>query len=408
MKKIVGMSVLFLMVKMSYCAQSLTLASLTMPDSNIDQLDEGSINHLFGKSFQFNNFGYSAFNEIVTRRRNRRMSESSQLASSISGAQADDSDLSHRQEQLFALELALPVMQDQSFVNLLEECSVDEKRAALRVVRSAQVAAQQSGASDTLLKNVRSVYSAARESEGVRQGMVLGGAVLLTSSYAASQNRSIFASAGGGALSMLPELIGGAGSALVAFWAYKKYIGVMEGVRLMNKMQREIGGWVKESKNIKKEFIALKASYNQLKQGVNETIAVTQEVKDHIPSIVALSDDHNTLAGIMQMLIQKSKADEKKIAQLQECLLALAQHGNCSLEVQALLQEENVAPHDGSLPLNEEEQKAEIVKMYNKQPSVLGKLLGRKAKVAVFEDIPQEWFKKHDKELGSAKLTIRP
>ena len=110
----------------------------------------------------------------------------------------------------------------------------------------------------------------------------------------------------------------------------------------------------------------------------------------------------------MQMLIQKSKADEKKIAQLQECLLALAQHGNCSLEVQALLQEENVAPHDGSLPLNEEEQKAEIVKMYNKQPSVLGKLLGRKAKVAVFEDIPQEWFKKHDKELGSAKLTIRP
>lgn len=278
----------------------------------------------------------------------------------------------------------------------------------MRGVRSAQIAGQQSTKLDLLLGNVRTVYNSARENENVRQAMVLGGAVLLTSSYAASQNRSVFANAGGG-LSMLPEIIGGAGSALVLFWAYEKYVKIMEGIRLMQDMQKNIGGWVKESKNIKKDFVALKGSYNELKQGMSEAIAVTGEMKEHMSTIVAVSDDHNTLAGIMQMLLQKVKIDEERITVLQHYLLALAQNGNLTDEVQELLKkgDSSIVPSD-TLPLTDEEQKAEIVKMYNRPSSGLGKLLGKNPKVAIFDDIPVDWFVKHARELENAKLTIRP
>ena len=410
MKKVVGLLPLLMIMHMGYGAQQLTIRDLAVQDLNITTLPDSDVEGLFQQSFRFNKKGYEAYNVLATRRGLRRMSESTVVVHPHRDNESPELSVGMHLADLHVndqsqLEEVLPAMQD-PFDRFLNECTIPEKRRALRIIKSAQDDSIKTIALNKMLETTRSLYQSVRENQNIGQGIALGGTVLLASSYAAS-NKAVFANADGGFLSMLPQMIGGAGSALIAFWAYEKYIGVMEGVRLMSLMKKDIGGWVDDTKKIKKEFAKLKKSYDELKQEVNEAIVVTQEVNQHMPSIVALSDDHNTLAGIMQMLLQKAKTDEKKIAQLQECLLALAQHGNFSDEAQELLQDSTVASRDMNSSLTPEEQKLKIVQKYNKQ-SMWNKVLGKKPRVAVFDDIPQEWFKKHDKELNDAGYTIRP
>lgn len=412
MKKIVGVSVLFLMVKMSYSAEGLTLASLTNPDINIAELPENSVNQLFGQSFQFNEVGYGALTTLAQRRRTR-MGPALQFSSASNAEDSSHTDLVEgeltgagedggEQEKLKSvLELTLPAMVIAP-LDLFGELSTDEKRVALRTVRVAAVMGSNSKSLASVSDQVTRSYQQVRTqtSTSFTTGLVGAGLLYAASRYVVPQaTRTVFSSVESGFLGMIPSLLGGAGSVFVVYGAYAQIHDILNGVRLMHAMGKDLTGWMNKNKEIVKSFQAMKMEYDALKHQMASILAVTEQLQQSMPDVVALSGDNATMAGILQGVLAQMKQDGKKIATMQQHLLVLAQHGNLPVEAQELLKIQGAASDD--------DQKMKIVAMYNKHGK-LGNLFGGKQKIAVFDDIPGEWFEKHDKELTSAGLTVRP
>lgn len=313
-----------------------------------------------------------------------------------------------------SLEMLVPSL-EQTLPDLEHDIAFDQKRNILSFLQSTSSYVEANKKLNTLSDTIIKHYGTLRESDYTRKALITSGALLILKEYSStfSSSRGTFADTGGSLISTLSQIVGGVG--LLAFIGYKAYdtwSDMLAATHALEHFKKDIVMWKQEMKKIKQDIQALDTNTQKLDQGMLQVIGVSEKIQQQMPDVVALSDDHATMAGILQDVIKQMKHDQAKIIKLNECILALSQYSNVKEEAKLVVQNNTniidkittVDPFTAATTLSEEEQKIKIVEKYNK-PSLLNKLLG-KQKPACFEDIPQQWFVDHKEWLTKHGYTV--
>ncbi|NBP01329.1 MAG: hypothetical protein EBU90_14530 [Proteobacteria bacterium] len=166
-----------------------------------------------------------------------------------------------------------------------------------------------------------------------------------------------------------------AGGTLVAgglYWFRGKEMGIIRSFR--SDLQRAL----QELDTMQKLVNQLKASNENFESRIDETLLITQELKDALPQVIKISGDNANLATILGTALKEIRGQQILLTQL---LARLPEHERIAMIAQA----------QEAIPKTIERQAHAIIE-YNQHS--LRRRLGFGA-VTEFEQIPPQWLNEH-------------
>lgn len=168
---------------------------------------------------------------------------------------------------------------------------------------------------------------------------------------------------------------GGAAFAGGVYWWMGREMGIIRSFR--SDLQRAL-----QELNTMQELVnKLKRSNQGFADKIEETLQITQELKDALPQVLKISGDNANLATVLGIALREIRGQQILLTQL---LARLPEHERIAMITEA----------QEAIP-KEIEQQAQAIAQYNNHS--LRRRLGIGA-ITQFQQIPQEWLKSHNFE----------
>jgi hypothetical protein len=174
---------------------------------------------------------------------------------------------------------------------------------------------------------------------------------------------------------------GGAAFAGGVYWWMGREMGIIRSFR--SDLQRALQELEKMQRLVNK----LKTSNQHFANQIEETLQITQELKDALPQVLKVSGDNANLATVLGAALKEIRGQQALLTQL---LARLPEHERIAMITQA----------QEAIP-KEIEQQAQAIAQYNNHS--WRRRLGIGA-ITQFQQIPQEWLKSHNfKDLATSE-----